>query len=228
MAAHSKVWYLQRFRMLDVLTDPQKQMVEKMTRLLEVKRGQRIYMQGEPSDQLFLLKVGVVRVSTIGADQQETILAFLYPGDVFGELAMVDDAPRDHIASAHEDVVLCALSRDLLLRMAEQTPALGYQITKVMGLRLRRLRTRIEELLCKSAHARIAHTLLDLGADYGIEDDAGILIPLRLNQADLGNLVGLARETVNIVLQDFKQRGLVDAGRRNIRITDPARLRAVS
>ncbi len=228
MAAHTKVWYLERFRLLDAMTDPQKRVVEKMTRMLEVKRGQRIYMPGDPSDQIFLLKAGVVKISSIGADQQETILAFLYPGDIFGELAMVDDSPRDHVATAHEDIVLCALGRDLLLKMAAEAPALGYQITKIMGLRLRRFRTRIEELLCKSAQARIAHTLLDLSTEYGIPDDHGVLIPIRLNQADLGNLVGLARETVNIVLQDFKQRGLVEADRRSIRITDPARLRLVS
>lgn len=227
MAAHSKLWYLQQFRLLDAMTDAQKRAVEKMTRMLEVKRGQRIYMPGDPSDQIFLLKAGVVRISNIGSDQQETILAFLYPGDIFGELAIIDDAPRDHLATAHEDVVLCSLSRDLLVEVAQETPALGYQITKIMGLRVRRFRTRVEELLCKSAHARIAHTLLDLAGDYGIPDDQGILIPLRLNQADLGNLVGLARETVNIVLQDFKQRGLVESGRRAIRIIDPARLRDV-
>ena len=228
MAAHSKLWYLQRFRLLDAMTPPQMQMVEKMTRMLEVKRGQRIYMRGDPSDQIFLLKVGVVRISTLASDQQETILAFLYPGDIFGELAIVDESPRDHLATAHEDVVLCSLSRDLLLKMAQETPALGYQITKIMGLRLRRFHTRVEELLCKSAHARIAHTLLDFAADYGVPDNEGVLIPLRLNQADLGNLVGLARETVNMVLQDFKQRGLVVADRRTIRINDPARLRSVA
>lgn len=214
--------------MIHALTEPQRHIVEKMTRMLEVKRGQRIYVQGDPSDQIFLLKVGVVKVSSIGADQQETLLVLLYPGDVFGELAIVDDAPRDHIATAHEDVVLCALSRNLLLKMTAETPALGYQVTKLMGLRLRRFRTRIEELLCKSAQARIAHTLLDLAADYGVPDNDGILVPIRLNQADLGNLVGLARETVNIVLQDFRQRGLVEADRRRIRIIDPVRLRAVS
>ena len=76
--------------------------------------------------------------------------------------------------------------------------------------------------------ARIAHTLADLAADYGVRDDAGILIPIRLNQANLGNLVGLARETVNIVLQDFRQRGLVEADRHHIRIKAPERLRAVT
>ena len=228
MAVHSKLWYLQRFRMLDALTEPQKRAVEKMTRMLEVPRGQQIYLAGDPSDQIFLLKVGVVKISTRGADRQDTILAFLYPGDVFGELAIVDDSPRDHVATAYVDTVLCALNRDLLLQMVQQSPALGYQITKLMGLRLRRLRTRVEELLYKSAHARIAHTLLDLAADYGVKDDDGILISIRLNQGDLGNLVGLARETVNIVLQDLKQRGLVEAGRQSIRLKDPERLRSVS
>lgn len=198
--------------MLDALTDPQKRAVDKMTRMLEVPHGQRIYLAGDPSDQIFLLKVGVVKISTGGAEGQDTILAFLYPGDVFGELAIVDDSPRDHVATAHEDTLLCALNRDLL-QMVQQSPTLGYHITKLMGLRLRRFRTRVEELLCKSASARIAHTLLDLASNYGVRDDEGILIPLRLSQGDLGNLVGLARETVNIILQDFRQRGLVEANR---------------
>lgn len=228
MAVHSKLWYLQRFRLLDALTEAQKRSVDKMTRMLEVKRGQRIYLAGDPSDQIYLLKVGVVKISTGGAEGQDTILALLYPGDIFGELAIVDDSPRDHVATAYEDTVLCALNRDLMLRMIQECPALGYQVTKLMGLRLRRFRTRVEELLYKSAHARIARTLLDLAGDYGVRDDQGILIPLRLNQGDLGNLVGLARETVNIVLQDFKQRGLVEADRQSIRLKDPERLRAVS
>lgn len=228
MAVHSKLWYLQRFRLLDALTDQQKRDVDKMARMLEIPRSQRIYLAGDPSDQIFLLKAGVVKITTGGSGGQDTILAFLYPGDIFGELAIVDNSPRDHVATAHEDTVLCAINRDLLLQMVQQAPALGYQITKLMGLRLRRFRTRVEELLYKSAPARIAHTLLDLAADYGVRDDAGVVIPLRLNQRDLGNLVGLARETVNIVLQDFRQRGLVETDRQRIRIKDPERLRVVS
>lgn len=228
MAAHSKLWYLERFRLLDVLTDAQKRQVEAMTRMLEVKRGEPIYAPGEPSDQIFLLKVGVVRISTAGANREAVILAFLYPGDIFGELAVVDGGPREQLATAHEDVVLCAVSRDGLLRLIRETPELGYRITKLMGLRLRRFEMRIEELLFKSAHARVAHALLDIAGNYGVEDKGGVIIPIRLNQRDLGNLVGLARETVNVVLQEFKQEGLVETTRRSIRIIDPARLRLVS
>jgi CRP-like cAMP-binding protein len=228
MAVHSKLWYLERFRMLEALTDVQKRAVEKMTRMLEVPHGQRIYLAGDPSDQIFLLKVGVVKISVESAGRRESILAFLHPGDVFGELAIVNDAPRDHVATAHEDTVLCALNRDFLLRVVQQSPALGYRITKLIGLRVRRFQTRVEELLCKSAPARLAHTLLDLASDFGVRDSAGILIPLRLNQGDLGNLVGLARETVNIILQDFRSRDLIEIDRQSIRIKDPDRLRSVA
>lgn len=227
MAAHPKLWYLQQFRLLDALTEGQKQSVEKMTRMLELKRGQQIYLPGDPSDQIFIVKVGVVKITAGNADH-DTILALLYPGDIFGELAMLEDAPRDHEAEVVEDAVLCAINRDLLLQTIQQCPALGYRITKLMGLRLRRLSTRVEELLYKSAHARVANTLLDLARDYGVHDNDGVLIPIRLNQGDLGNLVGLARETVNIVLQDLRRRGLIETNRSNIRIKNAEKLKTVA
>lgn len=228
MAAHSKVWYLNRFRLLDALTDAQKHSIDQMTRMLEIKRGTRIYLPGDPSDQIFLLKAGAVKISTSSADGEPTILAFLHPGDIFGELAIVDDAPRDHVATAHEDTVLCAIDRNMVLQLAQQAPALGYQITKLIGLRLRRFSMRVEELLCKGAPERLAHALLTLADECGVQDAGGTLIRLRLNQGDLGNLVGLARETVNIVLQDFRQRGLIELDGRRIRVTDRERLQAVA
>ena len=228
MAAHTKVWYLQHFRMLDALSATDRHRVAQMTRMLEVRRGERIYLTGDPSDQIFLLKSGAVRIAAAGLNGQETLLAFLYPGDLFGELAIVDDAPRDHLATAHEDTVLCAMHRDMVVQLVQQVPSLGYQITKVMGLRLKRFRTRVQELLCRSAPSRLALTLLDLAAECGVRDRDGVLIRIRLNQADLGNLVGLARETVNVVLQDFRQRGLIAIEGRRIRIRNESGLRALA
>lgn len=228
MAARSKLWYLSRFRLLDALTEEQVRRMDAMTRLLEVRRGTRIYLPGDSSDQVFLLKSGAVKISAPGPDGQDTILAFLHPGDIFGELALVDADPKDHLATAHEDAVLCAVDRDMVLHLAQQAPALGYQITKLMGLRLRRVSMRVEELLCRAAPERVAHALLTLAGECGVQDAGGTLIRLRLNQADLGNLVGLARETVNIVLQDFRQRGLIEVDGRRIRITNLDRLRTTS
>lgn len=196
--------------------------------MLEVKRGTRIYLPGDPSDQIFLLKSGVIKISTTTPDHRDVILALLHPGDIFGELAMVDEAPRDHVAEAYDDCVICAMSRDTILRVIQETPEIGFQITKLIGLRLRTFRSRIEELLCKSAHARVAHALLELAERHGVPDTDGVLITLRLSQGDLGRLVGLSRETVNAILQEWREQNLLEMDRRSVRLRDPDRLRQIS
>ena len=70
--------------------------------MLEVPRGQRIYLAGDPADQIFLLKVGVVKISAGGVNGQDTILAFLYPGDIFGETDSVLDAAISRLTKAAE------------------------------------------------------------------------------------------------------------------------------
>ncbi|MBI2189863.1 MAG: Crp/Fnr family transcriptional regulator [Acidobacteria bacterium] len=110
-----------------------------------------------------------------------------------------------------------------------------------MELRIRYFRARVAHLLCRTPHARVAHTLLTLAAERSVMDADGVLIPLRLSQLELAALAGLTRETVNIVLRDLRGRGLVpllgDAVRRperhlparaTPRAARPARLRCVA
>jgi CRP-like cAMP-binding protein len=170
----------------------------------------------------------VIKISTTTFDDREVILAFLHPGDIFGELAVVDEAPRDHVAEAYDDCVICAMSRDTILQVIHETPEIGFQITKLIGLRLRTFRSRIEELLSKSAHARVAHALLELAERHGVPDTDGVLISLRLSQGDLGRLVGLSRETVNAILQEWREQNLVEMDRRSVRLRNPDRLRRIS
>jgi CRP-like cAMP-binding protein len=214
--------------MISALSDPQRRHLEKVTRMLEVKRGTRIYLPGDPSDQIFLLKSGIIKISATTPDRREVILAFLHSGDIFGELAVVDDAPRDHVAEAYDDSVICAMSRDVILKVIHETPEIGFQITKLIGLRLRTFRSRIDELLCRSAHARLAHALLDLAEHHGVPDQDGVLVSLRLSQGDLGRLVGLSRETVNAILQEWREQSLLEMDRRSVRLRDPERLRRIS
>jgi CRP/FNR family transcriptional regulator len=214
--------------MISALTPAQRNQLEKLIRMLEVKRGTRIYLPGDPSEQIFLLKSGVIKISMTTPDHRDVILALLHPGDIFGELAVVDEAPRDHIAEAFDDCVICAMSRDTILRLIQETPEIGFQITKLIGLRLRTFRSRIEEPLCKSAHARVAHALLELAERHGVPDTDGVLVTLRLSQGDLGRLVGLSRETVNAILQEWREQQLLEMDRRSVRLRDPERLRQIS
>ncbi len=229
MATYSKFWYLRRFGLVDPLTEGQRRTLEQISRVLEVGRGHPVYLPGDRSDEVFLLQVGVVKLSTVGSSGPRTTLTLLYPGDLFGELAMFDGAaPRDEAAEALEDCVLCAVNGRLFAQLIGEAPALGCQVAKLLGARLRRFRSRVEALLrFKGAHSRVARALLEIAAEYGVRDDFGVLLPLRLSQRELGSLVGLARETANVVLGDLRRQGLVEMTRQNIRIKDPDRLRGL-
>lgn len=227
MDVSPKSWFLHRFRLLDTLSGSQKQVLAQTIRLSEFRRGQRIYLPGDRSDQFFLLAMGVVKLKTLIPDGRVIILAFLYPGDIFGESAVLDGGSRGHLAEVHENAVVGSLDRDVVLHMVRQSPELAYQITRLMGLRVRALRARLQELTGKTAHARVAHALLDLARQYGARVCEEIVIPLRLTHRDLANLVGLRRETVHFVLQDLRKLGLVDVDRRSIRVTNPDTLAAV-
>ena len=151
----------------------------------------------------------------------------MYPGDAFGELAFINDGPHDHIAEAYEDTVMSVISRDVLRPIMNESPRLAYQIMQLLVMRQRSYRTRVEELSYKSAHARVAHALLDLAGQHGVRDDEGVVIPLRLRQRDIANLVGLSRETVNFILKDLRQRNLIETQGCGIRIRAPDVLDAV-
>lgn len=221
------LWYFERFGLLHGLSDVQKAHVEQQTRMLEVKRGEPIYLPGDPARHVYVVKSGAVKITGRSPEGGDVILAVLTPGDIFGELALAGDEPQVHRAAATDDTLLCELPRDLLVQMIHEAPAFALHVTKLIGLRLRTFQSRVEELLGKSAPARLAHTLLDLSKQYGLRDGDGVLLPLRLSQGDLGKLVGLTRETVNGILHVWREQGIVEMDRRSIRLRDPERLRRV-
>lgn len=225
---HSALWYFEHFGLLQGLSDEQKQEVKQHARMFTAKRGEPVYLAGDPSEHVYLVKTGAVKIVGTAPEGCEVILAVLTPGDIFGELALTGyDGPHDHRADALDDSLLCEIPRGLLVRMIQETPAFGWHVTKLVGRRLHTLRTRVEELLGKSAPARLAHAILQLAQQDGIQDDGGVLIPLRLSQGDLGKLVGLTRETVNSIMHAWREQGVVEMDRRSIRVRDPERLRRV-
>ncbi len=222
MSAYTRPAYLQRNSWLSVLSDADRVAILRQARVAEFRRRQRIYHPGSPANEVYLVKSGVVKLAVEGSDGREAILGFQHPGDLFGELAVVDDRPHDHLAEAHESSVVWAIPGEVFLGLMHESTALGHEVIKLFGLRLRMYRTRVHEILHHSAHARVASTLVHLAARHGVEDADGVVIPLRLSQRDIGNLAGLTRETVNFILKDLRDRNLIETQRLSIRIRNPA------
>jgi len=228
MGTRSKLWYLTNINLFKSMTPEQMKFVQQRTVMREIRRKEVLYLPGEPGDRIYLLKRGVVKISALPEDGHEVILALLRKGDVFGEEAVLDDAPRDHMAEAYDDALICIITRKDFLEILRTFPDLTFRVTKLIGFRLKTFRNRIESLLFKGTAARLAQTLLDLGRDHGVRDDHGVLLPLRLSQTDLANLIGVTRESVNLTLTGFRKEGLVELEGRTIRLLKPEALATVA
>lgn len=211
-----------RFRLLGPLTEPQALTIRLAVERWSIPRRRRIYERGDRSDHLFFLQAGVVRIATpLPRGNRENVLMLVFPGDVFGELAIIEEGPRNHFAEAHEDSLVWAVHRRVLSGVIDQSPALGFELARLMARRARSLSSRIEEPLWKDARERVASTLWHLAVEHAVSDADGLLIPARLTQSDLANMTGLARETVNGVLRDLRANGIAEVTRHNIRIKCP-------
>ena len=224
MAERSKLWYLKNINLFHGMSEEQMRMVEQRTVMREVRRREVLYLPGDAGDRIYLLKRGVVKISALQEDGREVLLALLRKGEVFGEEAVLDDSPRDHVAEAYEDALVCIITRQDFMDMLRSHPELVFKVTKLIGLRLKTFRTRVEHLLFKGASQRLASTLLELAHEHGISDAQGVLVPLRLSQQDLANLIGVTRESVNLALSDFRRRGLVILENRAFRLPRPQAL----
>jgi CRP/FNR family cyclic AMP-dependent transcriptional regulator len=185
------------------------------------RRGEVIFHIGDPGDALFVIVSGEVKISLPSETGDEAILATLRDGDVFGELALLDGASRSASAtalSATETVVLPRdRFRDLLATEASFRDAL---LASIAG-ELRRLTMHVEELHFLDITGRLAAQLVRLAREGG-RPAAGGAVRLRTNltQGDLAAMVGCTRQSVNKLLGQFTDDGLLRLERDAIVVID--------
>jgi CRP/FNR family transcriptional regulator, cyclic AMP receptor protein len=205
----SKLWYLQNIDLFKEMTEDEMAMLDRITSMSSARKKEPIYLPGDPSRQVYLLKSGRIKISRITEEGKEITLALLKPGEIFGELEVLDDTPRDTLAEALDDAELCVIQRKDFLSMLESKPDLSIRLTKLIGFRLRNIESRIEELVFRDVPARLAHLLMQMAKEFGKQEDGGIRIGAGLTHQELANLIGSTRETVSATLGDFKRQGLL-------------------
>jgi CRP/FNR family transcriptional regulator, cyclic AMP receptor protein len=193
------------------------------------RRGEVIFHVGDPGDALFVIVSGDVKISLPSETGEEAILATLRAGDVFGELALLDGAPRSASATAVTQTETVVLPRDRFRELiATETGVRDALLASIAG-ELRRLTTHVEELHFLDITGRLAARLVRLAHDGGtVLPDGGIRLRKNLTQGDLAAMVGCTRQSVNKLLGQFTDDGLIRLEREGIVVTDIDGLTAAS
>jgi CRP/FNR family cyclic AMP-dependent transcriptional regulator len=193
------------------------------------RRGEVIFHLGDPGDALFVLVTGDVKISLPSDTGDEAILATLGPGAVFGELALLDGAPRSATATAMSPTEAVVLPRDRFRELIATEAGVRDALLASIAGELRRLTTHVEELHFLDITGRLAARLVRLAGEGGTaEPDGALRLRANLTQGDLAAMVGCTRQSVNKLLGQFTDDGLIRQDRDGIVIIDLEGLVAAS
>lgn len=196
---------------------------EVLTRYLRIQRCRArgiVYLEGQRGDALFVVLSGYLKAACSGPNGRELVLCVLGPGEVFGDLSLVDNRPRPASVTALEAAQLASIDRASFLRFVDSSPKLAKALLESMATRLRHLAKRYETVSSMTVPGRLADTLVTLAQKHGKPyNETEVCIPIRLSQQELGNMVGATRESVNKLLRQWAEQGIVrkEAGRMTIR-----------
>jgi CRP/FNR family cyclic AMP-dependent transcriptional regulator len=180
----------------------------------------------QPGDRVYFIVSGTVKVFVDHADGSEVILALLGPGEMVGEMSLVDNLKRSANVTTLESSTLVWMDRTTFGRQLHQLPALMGNMVTMLSRRLRLANTRLQADATLDVEGRVALQLLSLAQELGEATEQGIRIPIRLSQSDLAALVGASRVRVNQIIVEYKRRGIIDIdGRLRITLLDPEALR---
>lgn len=214
-----KLWYLKSCELFRRLEADDLATLERRCRSRQFTRGTPIYLPADQSDGVLLMAEGRAKICNFTDEGKQSILAFIEPGEIFGELALVEGGDRDEYAEAVEKSTVILIPSEVMNQLVEQNPHVSLGITKLFGLRRRRIERRLKYLLFRSNRERLVSLLLELAEQYGQTTPDGVHLKIKLSHQDLASIIGSTRETVTVLLGELQDESFLQLGRRKIVIT---------
>ncbi len=168
-----------------------------------VKRGTNIFAKGNPGSSLFAITAGTVKISVPTADGKDAVFNVLGKGDIFGEVALLDGHPRTADATAITDCDLYVIERRDFLPVMREEPDIALRLIEILCSRLRQTTEQAEGAMLLDLESRLAKALMRL-VDA---DTAGMRErKISITQKDLGNIIGMSRESTNKQLRMWENK----------------------
>lgn len=187
-------------------------------------RGQTLFVEGDRPERVFLIERGRVLITCTGLEGKETVLGLEGPGDVLGELSVLDGGPRSATAVTLEPVEAVVAPASALLRAARDIET-AHELIRILARRLRESDLRRIEFFSLDTLGRVAWRLVELAERFGYQTPEGVAVDLPISQDQLASWCAASREATVKALASLRNLGAITTGRRHILVADPEVLR---
>jgi CRP/FNR family transcriptional regulator, cyclic AMP receptor protein len=196
-------------------------------RIRTFNAGETVFNLGSPGDHMMAVLSGTIRISVPSPDGKELVLTLIQPGEVFGELAVLDGKERSADAIAENECTLAILYRHDVLSFFQRNPSAWPKLVEVLCQRLRRTDQVFAEVALLQLPVRLAKMMLRLleSPDSSAAAKGG---KIGFSQRELANMVGGTRESVNRCLRTWQRRGIVQVSEGSILVMNQDALEDLS
>jgi len=196
------------------LNEDELQEVTALAQTRSVLRDTTIFNEGDTADAIFVVVNGRVKIVTTSTDGKEFILTVLGAGQVFGEMALLEETTRSASVVTITAVELLVLARKDFDHLLNSSPGISRKLMAILSRRLRRANSKMESLAYMDVAGRLARYLLDLALDHGQRLGNGWVVVRRPTHSDIAHSIGTSRETVSRLINEFEEGfGLVNKGK---------------
>jgi CRP/FNR family transcriptional regulator len=172
-------------------------------------KGELLFMQGDPTDEMFLIKGGRVKLSKVLEDGTELTLDIRKAGDFVGENMFSEEGEYPVSAYCLEDTLTCGFSRSQFEDIILEYPKVGLQVIKNLSKRISWLTSRIGSLAVTNIEDRLYRVLINVAKEHGTISQKGVIIQFPLTHEDLGFLTGAHRVSITRAMKALKETGKI-------------------
>jgi len=191
-----------------------------------VRKGETIFTEGENINGVFCVKDGVCKMTKLSSNGRDQIVHLVKKGELLGQRSMISDEPANLSAIALEDMQVCFIPKSEMLAFFNENNRFSMNVMKTICGDLREADNFMVDMAQKTVKERLAHTLLYLEDEFGINTDK--TLKLQLSREEIASMIGTATESCIRLLSDFNKSGLIELNGKKIIIKDRGKLARMS
>lgn len=218
--------YLKKIPLFEGMNEDEFKKLEKITKERQYKKGSAVIVEGENSENVFIIKVGKVKIFKTSNDGREIILDIKGKSKIFAEVTLFEGGKNPATVVAMEDCIILSIANSDIEEIIRDNPDMALNIIKVLNRRLKDAQSRIKNMALNDTYVRTAQALLKLIERYGIDTEEGSTeLSFTLTREELAGLAGTSRETVSRALSQFSKENSIKIIGRKIIIIDKNKLK---
>jgi CRP-like cAMP-binding protein len=199
-------------KLFSTMTEQEVVDLTKASRLFIVQKGEMVFMQGDPSDSIYFLKEGIIKISRINADGRKLTIDLIRSGEFFGELCLAGEQERRTIAEAMTNSYCCEFDRDFIENYMKRRPDIALALIKIIGDRRLAMENLLEDMAFMDIYTRVISLLLK----YAEKN----IVNIPLTHQEIADLTGSTRVSVSRSIAKLRKQGLIETSGERIKIVD--------